>query len=505
MEKEFTLADPGEGIHEAEIIEVLVSEGDQVEEEDSVLVIETDKATTEVPSPMTGTIKEIKVSEGDMVEVGDVLMIFEVEEEAAEEEAPEETEAEAEAEAEEEEKEEAEAEETEKKEEEEAEAAEEKQKEEAEKEKETAEEPEKEEKKKEKAEEGEKEKAPKKKEKEKKPPEKVSDEEKPVPAAPSTRRVARELGVDLHEVEPSGPGGRVTTEDVKAFAEGGEEKPEEKPEKKPSKEKKEKPAEKEKERKKKPAPAPPERPELPDFSQWGEVERVPLRSVRRTTAKRMRLSWSQIPHVTHEDVADITDLEAFRQKHKGEIEEEGGALTLTIFALKAAVAALKAHPRFNASLDMDQEEIILKHYYHIGAAVDTDRGLLVPVIRDVDRKSVTELAKEFPALADKTRNGEADRKEMTGGTFTITNVGPLGGTGFTPIINYPQVAILGMAKARLQPVVMGDMDNYRVKPRLMLPLALGFDHRVVDGADAARFMGEIIAALENPEKLMMLT
>jgi pyruvate dehydrogenase E2 component (dihydrolipoamide acetyltransferase) len=470
MEKEFTLADPGEGIHEAEIIEVLVSEGDQVEEEESVLVIETDKATTEVPSPMTGTIKEIKVSEGDMVEVGDVLMIFEVEGEAEEEE-PEEMEAEAETEVE-EEKEKAETEKTEKKEKEEAEAAE----------------------------EGEKEKAPKKEEKEKKPSEKVSDEEKPVPAAPSTRRVARELGVDLHHVEPSGPGGRVTTEDVKAFAEGGEEKPE----KKPPEEKKEKPTEKKKE-KKKPAPAAPEAPELPDFSQWGEVERVPLRSVRRTTAKRMRLSWSQVPHVTHEDVADITDLEAFRQKYKDEIEEEGGALTLTIFAIKAAVAALKAHPRFNASLDMDQEEIILKHHYHIGAAVDTDRGLMVPVIRDADRKSVTELARELPALAEKTRNGEVDRKEMTGGTFTITNVGPLGGTGFTPIINYPQVAILGMAKARLQPVVMGDMDNYRVKPRLMLPLALGFDHRIVDGADAARFMGEIIAALENPEKLMMLT
>ncbi|MFP4349241.1 MAG: 2-oxo acid dehydrogenase subunit E2 [Desulfococcaceae bacterium] len=529
MEKEFTLADPGEGIHEAEIIEVLVSEGDQVEEEESVLVIETDKATTEVPSPMTGAIKEIKVSEGDMVKVGDVLMIFEVEEEAAEEEAePEETEAESETEAEEEKAEAgAEAEKTEK---EAAESAEEKKTEE---EKESAEEPKKkekkkpeaaakeeeeeeeEEKKKESAEEGEKEKAAKKakkeeeeeeeeKKKKKKPPEKVSDEEKPVPAAPSTRRVARELGVDLHDVEPSGPGGRVTTEDVKAFAEGGAEKPEKKPEKKPPKEKKEKPPEKKKE-KKKPAPAAPEAPELPDFSQWGEVERVPLRSVRRTTAKRMRLSWSQIPHVTHEDVADITDLETFRQKYKDEIEEEGGALTLTIFALKAAVAALKAHPRFNASLDMDQEEIILKHYYHIGAAVDTDRGLLVPVIRDVDRKSITELAKEFPALADKTRNGEADRKEMTGGTFTITNVGPLGGTGFTPIINYPQVAILGMAKARLQPVVMGNLDNYRVKPRLMLPLALGFDHRIVDGADAARFMGEIIAALENPEKLMMLT
>ncbi len=308
-------------------------------------------------------------------------------------------------------------------------------------------------------------------------------------------------------MEPSGPGGRVTAEDVKAHAEKAKKKTEEKPERKPPEEKKkEEPPEEEERREpaEEEAEEIVETPAFPEFGQRGDVERVPLRSVRRTIARNMRISWSRIPHVTHQDVADITELEAFRRKYKAEIEKEGGALTITVFAIKAAVAALKAFPKFNASLDMDKEEIVLKRYYHIGVAVDTDRGLLVPVIRNADRKSIADLALEFPVLADKTRKGEADRDEMTGGSFTITNVGSLGGTGFTPIINYPQSAILGLAKARLQPVVTGDVENYRVKPRLMLPLSLGFDHRIADGADAARFMGKIVSALENPEKLMML-
>jgi pyruvate dehydrogenase E2 component (dihydrolipoamide acetyltransferase) len=179
-------------------------------------------------------------------------------------------------------------------------------------------------------------------------------------------------------------------------------------------------------------------------------------------------------------------------------------LTLTVFALKAVVAALKAFPYFNATLDMDAEEIVLKHYYNIGVAVDSDRGLLVPVLRKVDCKSIADLAKELYSLADRTRSGLADIKDMTGGTFTITNVGPMGGTGFTPIINFPQVAILGLGRTRLRPVVQGTMDDYKIVPRLMLPLSLAFDHRIVDGADAARFMGVIIEALENPENLVML-
>jgi pyruvate dehydrogenase E2 component (dihydrolipoamide acetyltransferase) len=471
MAVEFKMPDPGEGIHEAEVLEIHVAEGDRVEEGQTVMEVETDKASVEVPSPVTGKVKEIRVKVGDIVEVGDVLMIFleEGEEESGE-----------------------------KLKEKKAEEPEPQPEEKKEGEKETAAAEKKEERKKPEAEEKDSEKKRRKKEAEEKdkeseakkapPPQKAEAEDRerrgPVPATPATRRLARELDVTLEQVEPSGPGGRVTSEDVKAHAEGPRQKPEE-----------EKAA----------AAKPPadERPELPDFGQWGEVERTPLRSVRRTTAKRMALSWSEVPHVTHEDVADVTDLERLRQDHKKEIEKQGGALTLTVFAIKAAVAALKAYPRFNASLDAAAREIILKKYFHIGVAVDTDRGLLVPVVRDADCKSMLELAREVYELAERTRQGELKPKDMTGGTFTITNVGPLGGTGFTPIINYPQVAILGLARARLQPMVRGQLDDFKVVARLMLPLCLGFDHRIVDGADAARFMGEIIRLLESPESLML--
>ncbi|HSJ52136.1 MAG TPA: 2-oxo acid dehydrogenase subunit E2, partial [Anaerolineae bacterium] len=246
-------------------------------------------------------------------------------------------------------------------------------------------------------------------------------------------------------------------------------------------------------------------PPLPDFQRWGQVERVPLRSVRRATAKHMALAWSQIAHVSHQDVADVTELEALRNKYKGELAEQGGSLSLTVFVLKAAIAALKAHPRFNASLDTDSEEIVLKRYYNIGIAVDTERGLLVPVIRDVDRKSIAELAVELKALVQRTREGTVELEEMQGGTFTITNPGPLGGTAFAPIVNYPEVAILGMAKATWQPVVQGEGAQARIVPRLMLPLILAFDHRVVDGADAARFVTMIIELLEAPDRLLIAT
>ncbi|MGA7876248.1 MAG: 2-oxo acid dehydrogenase subunit E2, partial [Desulfoferrobacter sp.] len=225
--------------------------------------------------------------------------------------------------------------------------------------------------------------------------------------------------------------------------------------------------------------------------------------VRRATAKRMAQSWSQIPHVTHADEADITELEAFRRKHKEEVAAKGGSLSLTVFALRAAVAALKAFPRFNASLDTENEEIILKNYYHIGVAVDTDKGLIVPSIRDVDRKSIFDLSRELDELIARAREGKVERDDMVGGTFTITNVGPLGGTGFTPIINYPQVAILGLAKAHYRPVVMGEEGNFEIVPRLILPLIVGFDHRVLDGADAARFVNTVISALHDPEQLLM--
>ena len=438
MPKEFRLPDLGEGIHEGEVVDVLVSVGARVIDGMPVLVVETDKATTEIPSPVTGVVQEIRVKPGDVIKVGDVLMVFIGDSEA---EAPHKPERKEEPEAQPRPRAAAEGVALAP-----AEAA-------------------------------------------------LGEAAGPVPAAPSTRRLARELGVDLHLVPPKGPGGRVTAEDVRNFAESlkhGAEPPPAPP-----------PTELEASRIEVPAAAL-KAPPLPDFSRWGPVSREPLRSVRRATARHMALAWSQIPHVTHQDVVDITELEAFRRRHKKEIGEQRGALSLTVFAMRAAAAALKAFPRFNASLDVDREEVVLKQSYHVGVAVDTGRGLIVPVVRDVDRKSITQLALELIDLVERCRAGKIERDELIGGSFTITNIGVLGGTGFTPIVNYPEVAILGMARAALQPVVRGDADNFEIVPRLMLPLILGFDHRVVDGADAARFLGMIMDALGNPEKLMMM-
>ncbi len=459
MARTFKLPDLGEGIHEGEIIEVLVSVGDEVEEGDDIVVVETDKASVEIPSPYTGEVTGIEVEAGDLVHVGDEIMRF-----SGGEEAPAEGEVAPAEGQEEEEPAEVEKEPPPEDEEGEAEAPE-------EEEAETG------------AAEGEE--------------EVPHDRERPVPAAPSTRRLARELGVDLHEVPPSGPAGRVTSEDVRAFAE--------------REEREEKGAAGGEERAARatlvevPEVIPHGRvPSLPDFERWGEVERIPLRSVRRATAKQMALSWSQVPHVNHQDKVDITALERFRERHKAEIEGEGGRLTPTVLAMKAVVAALKQHPRFNASLDPESEEIILKQYYHLGIAVDTDRGLLVPVIRDVDRKSIRELSIELYEMVQRTRSGEASLDELQGGTFTITNIGILGGTAFFPIINFPEVAILGMARARWEPVVRRDEEGtFETEPRYMLPLMLCFDHRVVDGADAARFVGVVKEALETPERLLL--
>ena len=314
----------------------------------------------------------------------------------------------------------------------------------------------------------------------------------PVPASPATRRLARTLGVDLHQVSASGPAGRVTAEDVRAFAQSNGRAAAEAPT--APKERAATAA----------VPSPDAESEtLPDFSRWGAIEWMPLRSVRRATAARMAQAWAHIPHVTHHDLADITALERCRQAWVPEITD--GTLTLLLFVMKAVVAALKQHPRFNASLDTRAQAIILKHYYHLGIAVDTERGLIVPVIHDVDRKSIAELAVELHAVVQRTRNGDTTLEDLQGGTFTITNIGRLGGKSFTPIINYPQVAILGMARARWQPVVQhtGDEEEMAIVPRFMLPLMLTFDHRVVDGADAARFLQVVIDMLEKPDTLAL--
>jgi pyruvate dehydrogenase E2 component (dihydrolipoamide acetyltransferase) len=287
-----------------------------------------------------------------------------------------------------------------------------------------------------------------------------------VAAGPATRRLARELGIDLRQVTGTGRSGRVVEDDVKSFvrqlaagggATGGT------------------------------AATPP----LPKFESFGAVERQQLSRVRKLTARQMSLAWTTIPHVTQHDLADVTELDAFRKSQDG----KGPKLTVTAFALKACAAALKQFPTFNASLDLANNQLVLKRYYHIGVAVDTEAGLLVPVLRDVDKKSVNELAHELNETAEKARQGKAD---MSGGTFTITNLGGIGGTGFSPIVNWPEVAILGMSRSKLEPVVRGG----QVVPRLMLPLSLSYDHRVIDGASAARFTRRVVELLENP--LLML-
>ncbi|MFC1859021.1 dihydrolipoamide acetyltransferase family protein [Thermodesulfobacteriota bacterium] len=421
MSRSFSLPDLGEGIHEGEVLNVLVAAGDEISEGDPLLEVETDKAAVEIPSPFTGTVKDILVKAGDVVKVGDVLITFSDGKEGkpvigdapALEGAP------------------------------------------------VAAGP------------------------------SSKREKRPVPASPATRRLARELGVDLFQISPSGPGGLVTAEDVRAFAEKGPgpEAVVEKPLK---------------------APAPPSEfapalPPLPDFNKWGPTQRIPFRSIRRATAKQMALAWSQIPHASAQDWVDLTKLESFRKKHKPEVESQGGKLTMTVFVLKAAATALKANPQFNATLDTTAGEVVLKNYYHIGVAVNTDNGLIVPVVRDVDRKSITELAIELTDLVLRTRDRKATLEEMQGGTFTITNIGSKGiGEQFFPIINYPEVAILGIGAARMKPVVLEEKEGeYEIVPRLMAPVILSFDHRVLDGADANRFMRIVIHALRDPDQLLM--
>lgn len=309
-----------------------------------------------------------------------------------------------------------------------------------------------------------------------------------MPATPATRRLARELGVDLRAVRATGPGGRVSAEDVRAAAATPSTRPAD-PGPTSAASAPGRPL----------APVGLEPPALPRFEQWGPVEREPLSHLRRTIAERMALSAALIPHVTHFDRADITELDQLIRDNVDAARERGVFLTLTGFLLKAVAQALRDHPRFNASLDPGAGELILKRYCHIAVAVATERGLIVPVIRDVDRKPLLEVARELGALAARVREGKATLEDLRGGTFTITNLGGLGGTGAIPIINYPDVAILGVARAREEPVVRGG----QIVPRLLLPLSLTFDHRVADGADGARFCTDVVRRLERPDRLLL--
>ena len=426
MSQAYKLPDLGEGIHEGEILAVMVKVGQEVKEGDIILEVETDKAAVEIPSPHTGRIEEIFVKPGDVVNVGDVMMTFSGGEKAVDvaEKEPAETPAN-----------------------------------QAEKVAQAPSSP-------------------------------AQTTTGPVPASPATRRLAREMGVDLHQVNPTGPAGLVTAEDVRAFADKGPAGQKDVPT----------PAVSEAESHSAHVPIP----ALPDFEKWGAVERIPFRSIRRATARQMSLAWSQIPHVNSQDVIDVTKLEAFRQKHKAEIERVGGKLTLTVFALKAIATALKTYPNFNATLDTVNSEIIIKHYYNIGVAVNTDSGLIVPVVRDVDRKSIRELAVELNDLVQRTRARKTPVEEMQGGTFTITNAGAMGGGFFAPIINYPEVAILGVGQARMQPVAREkEKGNFVIVPRLMMPVVLCIDHRVLDGADAIRFLRVLVDTLEDPDELLI--
>ena len=219
-----------------------------------------------------------------------------------------------------------------------------------------------------------------------------------------------------------------------------------------------------------------------------------MRGVRRKTAVHLSQAWNTIPHVTQHDKADVTGLEELRKKYSAEVEKSGGKLTVTAIILKIVAAALKKFPQFNSSVDLANETVIYKQYYNVGMAVDTDRGLLVPVIKDVDKKNVTQLAAELAQISKKARDKKLTPEEMEGGTFTITNLGGIGGTSFTPIVNHPEVAILGMSRSRMEPVWNGK----EFEPRLMLPLSLSYDHRIIDGADAARFLRWVVEALEEP-------
>lgn len=413
-----------------EVIEVLVSAGDSIREEDSLITVESDKAAMEIPSSATGIVKEVKVSVGDSVSEGSVVLLLE-----ASDAAPAETPAQEEV------KETAPAAET---------------------------------------------------KPEPAPAPKAAPEPKPSPtahinpvsfskahASPAVRKFARELGVDLGKVDGSGRNGRIVKDDVQNFVKqalnqpasvggGGSALGIE------------------------PMPA-------IDFSQWGEIETQPLTKINKLTGKFLHRNWVSIPHVTQFEEADITDLEAFRKQSNAEYADQGIKFTMLSFIMKAVAVALKKYPRFNSSLDSTGENLILKNYYHIGIAVDTPDGLVVPVVRDVDQKSLIDISLELKEISIKAREKKLKPSDMQGGCMSISSLGGIGGTKFTPIVNAPEVAILGVSKADMKPVWNGK----EFEPRLMCPLSLSYDHRVIDGADGARFTTHLSHLLSDARRLLL--
>lgn len=440
---EFRLPELGENISEGDLVRLMISPGMKVSEGQPVMELETDKAVVEVPSSVSGVVKEVRVKQGEKVKVGQIIFVLEgaatpaggprhapVEHVSGQDGARLAFQAAIRAEG--------------------------------------------------------------KTEEQALPPDqpqaavstfampaqldKVAgqDHGEPVAAAPHVRRLARELGIAIQDVKGTGAGGRISEDDVKTHskqllmaATAAAQ-----------------------------APATPHfaQPELPDFAKWGKVERVPMRGIRRKTAEHLWEAWHTIPHVTQNDRADITELEQLRARFAPKAEQAGGKMTVTAIALKVCASALRIFPQFNASIDLAREEIIYKQYVNIGVAVDTDRGLLVPVIRDVDQKNIVELAAELTQVSKKARDKKLTPAEMEGGTFTITNLGGIGGTGFSPIVNYPEVGILGLSRSSTEPLWV----NGKFEPRLVLPLSLSYDHRLIDGADAARFLRWIAEAFEQP-------
>jgi len=464
---EFKVPELGENVASGDVAKVLVSVGDTVKKEQPVIELETDKATIEVPSSVSGVVKEIKVKKGDKVQVGAV--IFTVDDggaagngagSAAGKAAAAPAAAPAEA------------------------------KPEAKPEPKAEPKPE-----------------PKAEAKVVSMPPRPStalgagqpvetpaappattpvapapSNLMPAAASPAVRRLAREIGVDINSVAGTGPAGRISQEDVKeharrilssvgsagAPAAGG-------------------------------VAARASRP-MPDFAKWGEVQREAWSNIRRVTSEHLSYSWNTVPHVTQFDKADVTALEELRKKFKDQVVKAGGNLTVTSMLVKVLATALQKFPQFNASIDPDRGEIIYKKYVNVGVAVDTDRGLLVPVIRDANRKNITQIAVELQQLAEKARDRKLTVEEMSGGSMSLSNLGGIGGTYFTPIVNWPEVAILGVSRGGTEPV----WKDGQFVPRQTLPLSLSYDHRLIDGADAIRFLRWVVEAIEQPFLLSLI-
>lgn len=431
--KEILLPDIGD-FDSVEIIEIAVNVGDTINIDDTLMTLESDKATMDIPSPAAGTIKELKVNVGDQIAKEQLILVIDEAAKTVNEPAVEENDQTAEPDLQEDIK------------------------EIVEPEQQAAPSP---------------------------PPNTPTSAEtvgssnsSRAHASPSIRRFARELGVDLGLVRGSGRNNRILKEDVKAFTK---------------------------------AVMSDNRvfdsrdgfrlPEIPpvDFSKFGPTELKPLTRLKRIAGQNLQRSWITVPHVTQFDEADITDLEAFRKSKLAEAEKEGAKLTLVAFLLKAVVVSLIKYPEFNSSLSPDGQDLIIKNYFHVGVAVNTDDGLMVPVIKDVDKKGLYDIAREIKELSDKAREKKLSPKEMQGGCFTISSLGGIGGTSFTPIVNAPEVAILGVSRSVMKPVYMND----EFVPRLIMPYALSYDHRVIDGVAGAQFTKYLSTVLTDIRHILL--